>query len=124
MKSGEFFIKPVMAGRFMLDGGAMFGVVPRVLWEKTNPADRNNRISMAMRSLYIDTGERKIIVDSGAGTKLSDKMVNIYQIESEDFSEVLSREGIDPESVTDVISTHLHFDHAGGLTFYDSDGNI
>ena len=124
MKSGDFLLKPVMAGRFLLDGGAMFGVVPRVLWEKSDPADENNRISMAMRTLYIETDGRKIIVDSGAGTKLNDKMLKNYGIECDEFSEVLKGEGIDPEEITDHISTHLHFDHAGGLTYYDSDGEI
>lgn len=124
MKSGEFYLKPVMTGNFLLDGGAMFGVVPKVLWSKTNPADENNRIEMAMRSLYIRTGNRKIIIDSGAGTKLNDKMIRNYGIESEDLSLVLRRQGIEPESITDVISTHLHFDHAGGLTYFDSSGEI
>jgi glyoxylase-like metal-dependent hydrolase (beta-lactamase superfamily II) len=124
MQLGEFFLKPVNAGTLLLDGGAMFGVVPKVLWNKTNPADENNRIDMYMRTLYIEGEGRKVIIDSGAGTKLGDKMIRNYGIKCEEFGSVLTSEGIDPESVTDVISTHLHFDHAGGLTYYGTDGGL
>jgi glyoxylase-like metal-dependent hydrolase (beta-lactamase superfamily II) len=124
MQLGEFALKPVTAGTFLLDGGAMFGVVPKALWSKTNPADEKNRISMHMRTLYIEGNGRRIMVDSGAGTKLDQKMLDNYGIKSTDFRKLLSDEGIDPDVVTDVISTHLHFDHAGGLTYYRSDGEL
>lgn len=124
MVLGDFTLKPVTAGTLLLDGGAMFGVVPKALWSKTNPADDRNRIAMHMRTLYIEGKGHRILIDSGAGTKLDRKMRDNYGIECEDFGTVLRREGIDPESITDVISTHLHFDHAGGLTYYDSGGEL
>ncbi|MDZ7861038.1 MAG: MBL fold metallo-hydrolase [Candidatus Krumholzibacteriota bacterium] len=124
MKLGDFFLKPVTAGTLLLDGGAMFGVVPRALWSKTNPADDNNRIDMNMRILYIEGKGRKIVIDSGAGTKLGEKMVRNYGVRCKDLKYVFESEGLDVESVTDVISTHLHFDHAGGLTRYNDDGEL
>jgi len=124
MRLGEFFLKAVNAGTLLLDGGAMFGVVPKALWNKTDPADENNRIDMNMRTLCIEGKGRKVIIDSGAGTKLGEKMVRNYGIKCEEFGSVLASNGIDPESVTDVISTHLHFDHAGGLTYYDTDKKL
>ena len=108
MRLGGFELKAVDSGHFRLDGGAMFGVVPRVLWEKTDPADENNRISMQMRAL----------------TKLSEKMLRNYQIECLPFREAVENHGIDPDSITDVIATHLHFDHAGGYTYYGDKGEI
>ncbi|HSG27063.1 MAG TPA: MBL fold metallo-hydrolase, partial [Candidatus Krumholzibacterium sp.] len=107
-----------------LDGGAMFGVVPKVLWQKTDPADENNRISMHMRLLYGERDGRRFLIDSGAGTKLDVKMTGNYQIECRPLGDVLSEEGIDPGGITDVIATHLHFDHAGGYTYYGPDGGM
>lgn len=124
MKLGDFFLKPVTAGTLLLDGGAMFGVVPRALWSRTNPADDNNRIDMNMRILYIEGKGRKIVIDSGAGTKLGEKMVRNYGVRCKDLKDLFESEGLDPGSVTDVISTHLHFDHAGGLTRYNEDGEL
>lgn len=124
MRLGGFEFKAVESGHFRLDGGAMFGVVPRVLWEKTDPADDNNRISMHMRALYVEYGGHRLLIDSGAGTKLSEKMLRNYQIECRPFREVVKSYGIDPDSITDVIATHLHFDHAGGYTYYDDKGAI
>ncbi|HMA77236.1 MAG TPA: MBL fold metallo-hydrolase [Candidatus Krumholzibacteriaceae bacterium] len=124
MKLGDFFLKPVTAGTLLLDGGAMFGVVPRALWSRTNPADDNNRIDMNMRILYIEGKGRKIVIDSGAGTKLGEKMVRNYGVRCKDLKDLFKSEGLDPGSVTDVISTHLHFDHAGGLTRYNEDGEL
>ncbi len=121
MKSGNFSFRPVETGVFKLDGGAMFGVVPKVLWSETNPADQNNRIDMAMRALLIETGDHRILIDSGAGDKLGEKMVRNYVIKSERLTSVLEREGIAPESITEVVISHLHFDHAGGFTCRRSD---
>ena len=124
MRLGGFELKAVDSGHFRLDGGAMFGVVPRVLWEKTDPADENNRISMQMRALYVEYGGHRLLIDSGAGTKLSEKMLRNYQIECLPFREAVENHGIDPDSITDVIATHLHFDHAGGYTYYGDKGEI
>ncbi len=124
MRLGGFDLRAVESGRFRLDGGAMFGVVPRVLWEKTDPADGNNRISMHMRALYAEHGGHRLLVDSGAGSKLSEKMINNYQVECGPFAEAVRSHGIDPGSITDVVATHLHFDHAGGYTYYDDKGEI
>ncbi len=121
---GRFEMAAVETGLFRLDGGAMFGVVPKVLWEKTDPADDRNRILMAMRALYATDGERSLVIDSGAGTKLDEKMRDIYAVDSIGLDEALERQGIAPESITDAIATHLHFDHAGGFTREGEDGNL
>jgi len=117
IRAGEYEIRAVDTGRFRLDGGAMFGVVPKNMWEKTDPADDSNRIEMHMRALYAEGGGRRILVDSGAGTKLDDKMVEIYEIECDPLRKVLEDHGIDPDSITDAVATHLHFDHGGGYTY-------
>jgi len=121
---GGFRLQAIETGSFRLDGGAMFGVVPKALWEKTNPADAGNRISMHMRMLYGEKGNRRFAVDSGAGTKLDEKMMKNYEIECGPLGELLLSKGINPEAVTDVIVTHLHFDHAGGYTYFDGDGRV
>ena len=124
IKAGEFEIRAVDTGRFRLDGGAMFGVVPKTLWRKTDPADDRNRIDMHMRALYAEGAGRRILVDSGSGTKLNEKMVDIYEIECDPLRKVLEDHGIDPDSITDAIATHLHFDHGGGYTYYDGSGEL
>jgi len=124
IRAGEFEIRAVDTGRFRLDGGAMFGVVPKALWQKTDPADDRNRIDMHMRALYAEGAGRRILVDSGAGTKLDDKMVDIYEMECDPLRKVLEDHGIDPDSITDAIATHLHFDHGGGYTYYDESGEL
>jgi glyoxylase-like metal-dependent hydrolase (beta-lactamase superfamily II) len=116
---GPFEISVIETGSFRLDGGAMFGVVPKVIWSRTNPADENNRISMAMRVMLVDGNGRRLLVDSGAGTKLGDKMLKNYVIESPGLALALERRGVDPASITDAVATHLHFDHAGGYTYSD-----
>ena len=124
MRLGPFGIRAIETGTFRLDGGAMFGVVPKVLWSKTNPADENNRISMAMRAMLVDGNGRRLLVDSGAGTKLGDKMLKNYVIETPGLAQALGQSGIDPASVTDAIATHLHFDHAGGYTYSDEKSHL
>lgn len=124
MKLGRFECRAIETGTFRLDGGAMFGVVPKVLWSKTNPADENNRISMAMRALYVEGCEHRLLVDCGAGTKLDEKMLRNYEIETPGLGPSLERSGIPPTSVTDAVATHLHFDHAGGYTYYDGNGDL
>ena len=102
-------------GYFKLDGGAMFGVVPKVLWNKNNPADKNNLCSWAMRSLLIEDGERLIIIDNGIGDKQDDKFLKHYYLHGDvDLHSSLAKHGFSTNDVTDVFLTHLHFDHCGG----------
>ena len=106
---------PIIAGNFMLDGGAMFGVVPKSLWTKTNPADSNNMIQMSARCLLIEDGERLILIDAGMGDKQSEKFFGYYCRWGEDSLESsLKKHGFHADDVTDVFLTHLHFDHCGG----------
>jgi len=121
---GRFAMAAVETGLFRLDGGAMFGVVPKVLWEKTDPADEKNRILMAMRALHVTDGESSLLIDSGAGTKLDEKMREIYAIDSTGLREALEHGGIDPDTITDAVATHLHFDHAGGYTYRGESGGL
>ncbi len=121
-------IKPIRGGFFGLDGGAMFGTVPKVLWEKTNPADDHNRISMQTRLLLLVSESRKILIDTGMGSdfvqkhgeKLGSKFAELYGVKGETqiFNE-LQKYGVKASEITDVILTHLHFDHAGGATKHD-----
>jgi glyoxylase-like metal-dependent hydrolase (beta-lactamase superfamily II) len=108
----------INTGSFRLDGGAMFGVVPKPIWQKTNPADDRNRIQMAMRCLLIEDGGRLILVDNGLGHKYEDKFAGLYAVNHEEHTleRSLATLGYSREDVTDVILTHLHFDHAGGST--------
>ena len=102
-------------GYFKLDGGAMFGVIPKVLWNKNNPADTNNLCSWAMRSLLIEDGERLIIIDNGIGDKQDDKFLKHYYLHGDvDLHSSLAKHGFSTNDVTDVFLTHLHFDHCGG----------
>lgn len=118
MKIGPYTISTVEAGNFRLDGGAMFGVVPKVLWNRTNPADELNRIEMVMRCLLIEGDGRKVLVDTGAGNKEGQKFSDMYAIDNSENSLLrsLAARGIQPGQITDVVFTHLHFDHAGGAT--------
>ena len=105
----------IECGNFKLDGGAMFGVVPKPLWEKTNPADGQNRIEMAARSLLIEDGDRLILIDTGMGEKQSEKFFGYYGLWGEfTLESSLKAKGFHPDDVTDVFFTHLHFDHCGG----------
>ena len=105
----------INTGFFKLDGGAMFGVVPKKLWSKTNPPDANNLCSWAMRSLLIEDGNRLILIDTGIGNKQDDKFFSHYHLHGDDSLEKsLKRSGYSKSDVTDVILTHLHFDHCGG----------
>ena len=108
-------IYPIETGNFKLDGGAMFGVVPKSLWQKTNPADSNNMISMSMRCILIEDGDRLTLIDTGVGNKQSDKFFSYYYLFG-DFSldTSLAKYGFHRDDITDVFLTHLHFDHCGG----------
>jgi len=102
-------------GFFKLDGGAMFGIVPKTIWNKINPADENNMCTWAMRCLLIEMGNRLILVDTGIGNKQDDKFFQYFYLHGGDTLEKSIRsKGYSPEEVTDVILTHLHFDHCGG----------
>ena len=105
----------INTGYFKLDGGAMFGVVPKSLWQRTNPADENNLCTWAMRSLLIEDGERLILIDTGIGNKQSDKFFGHYHLHGDDSLDTnLTKLGFHRDDITDVFLTHLHFDHVGG----------
>lgn len=125
MKIGDYKLHSVQTGLFKLDGGAMFGVVPKGLWTRTNPSDEQNRIDMCTRALLLDKGDKKILIDTGIGYKLSEKLNNIYQVDYSKYTleNSLKELGLTNEDITDVILTHLHFDHAGGNTIIDASGD-
>lgn len=113
---------PLNVGNFKLDGGAMFGVVPKSLWSKTNPADHNNMIDIAARCLLIENDNRLILIDSGMGNKQSEKFFNYYYRWGEQGVErALAQYGFSKDDVTDVFLTHLHFDHCGGAVEWNND---
>ncbi|MEX1011448.1 MAG: MBL fold metallo-hydrolase [Balneolaceae bacterium] len=125
---GPFELASVNAGSLLLDGGGMFGVVPKALWEKASPPDKRNRIRMQMRSLLIRSRntDRLYLTDCGAGTKLTPKMAEIYGLDGDRDPLIQSLEelGIEPGDITDLLFTHLHFDHCGGATRYDPSGRL
>ena len=108
-------IYPIETGNFKLDGGAMFGVIPKSLWQRTNPADANNMIEMSMRCMLVEDGDRLTLVDTGLGSKQSEKFFSYYYLFG-DFSleSSLAKYGFHKDEITDVFLTHLHFDHCGG----------
>ncbi|GAA3642325.1 MBL fold metallo-hydrolase [Flavivirga jejuensis] len=113
---------PINAGNLKLDGGAMFGVVPKSLWQRTNPADANNMIDLTMRSLLIEDGNRLILIDTGMGNKQSEKFFSYYHPWGDDTLEgALKANGFHPDDITDVFMTHLHFDHCGGSVQWNKD---
>lgn len=113
---------PVETGNFKLDGGAMFGVVPKSIWNKTNPADANNMIDLAARSLLIEDGNRLILIDTGLGNKQSDKFFSYYyQWGDHTLDGSLKKLGFHRDDITDVFMTHLHFDHCGGSIQWNKD---
>lgn len=113
---------PIESGNFKLDGGAMFGVVPKALWQKTNPADNNNMIDIAARCLLIEDGNRLILIDTGMGNKQSDKFYGYYYLWGNDsIDKSLKTYGFHRDDITDVFMTHLHFDHCGGSVQWNKD---
>lgn len=117
MKLGKFNLSVVSDGKFWLDGGAMFGVVPKVLWNKLNPADEMNRIELGLNCLLIQTPENNILVDTGLGEKIDEKFKEMFRVERDSsLIESLDKIGLKPEDIDFVINTHLHFDHCGGNT--------
>ncbi|MBX3302115.1 MAG: MBL fold metallo-hydrolase [Nitrospira sp.] len=125
MKLGAFEIYPVSDGRFRLDGGAMFGVVPKVLWEKCCPADELNRIPLSVTALLIRADGKNILVDTGLGPKEDETFRRMFAVErTPTILESLKRLGVGPDDIHLVINTHLHFDHAGGNTIKEENGSI
>ncbi|MGZ3692350.1 MAG: MBL fold metallo-hydrolase, partial [Pseudobdellovibrio sp.] len=126
LKIGPYTLHAVPTGLFALDGGAMFGTVPKVLWQKSNPPDELNRIPMEARALLLQSSDRNILVDVGNGSdfvakygeKLGNKFAEMYGVDASGTSLLssLKKYNLKPEDITDVILTHLHFDHAGGAT--------
>jgi len=115
----------INSGYFKLDGGAMFGVVPKSIWQKTNPADENNLCPWAMRCLLIQDGDRLILVDNGIGEKQDEKFLKHYYLHGDDTLEKsLSSHGFTKDDITDVFLTHLHFDHCGGSIERAPDGKL
>ena len=113
---------PIEAGNFKLDGGAMFGVVPKSIWQKTNPADSNNMIDIGARSLLIEDGNKLILIDTGLGDKQSDKFFSYYyQWGDDSLDKSLQKNGFHRDDITDVFTTHLHFDHCGGCVQWNKD---
>ncbi|TCI93242.1 MBL fold metallo-hydrolase [Tenacibaculum sp. M341] len=118
-------IYPIETGKFKLDGGAMFGVVPKSLWERTNPSDANNMIEMTMRCMLIEDGDRLTLIDTGIGNKQSDKFFGYYHLFG-DFSldQSLKELGFHRDDITDVFLTHLHFDHCGGAIQWNNNKTL
>ncbi|MFZ1678102.1 MAG: MBL fold metallo-hydrolase [Saprospiraceae bacterium] len=118
-------IIPIETGRFKLDGGAMFGVIPKTIWQKMIPADENNLCSWGMRCLLIDAGDQRILVDTGLGDKQDDRFFSHYFLHgNETLLSSLHNAGYSPDDITDVILTHFHFDHVGGAVKKDENGNL
>jgi glyoxylase-like metal-dependent hydrolase (beta-lactamase superfamily II) len=114
---GDVRVHILRDGTFALDGGAMFGVVPRVIWEKTDPPDEKNRVTLALNVALIETAGKRILVDTGMGDKWGEKEVLMYRIDrSRTLLGSLRELGFSPKDIDVVINTHLHFDHAGGNT--------
>ena len=115
-KIGNYQLHTVEAGRFRLDGGAMFGIIPKMLWSRHTEADEKNRIPLAMRCLLLEGDGRLILIDNGLGHKYDDKFANIFAVDHDHstMESSLSALGFSPNDVTDVVLTHLHFDHCGG----------
>ena len=130
---GRYEIHTIEAGKFALDGGAMFGIVPKTIWDKTNPGDELNRIDMRLRCLLLIERDEKtkkilrsILIDNGIGTKWTEKLMSIYKIDHTHWflEQELAKKGLKPDDITDVIGTHLHFDHMGGTTTRTSKGEL
>ena len=111
-------------GFFKLDGGAMFGVVPKSIWQRTNPADENNLCSWAMRCLLVETSDRLILIDTGIGNKQSEKFFSYYYLHGDQaLDSSLRKAGFNSDDITDVFLTHLHFDHCGGAIEWNTERN-
>ena len=118
MNIAGYSLYSIETSRFGLDGGTMFGIIPKALWEKEAPSDNDNRIEMVTRSLLLVGHDRKILIDTGNGDKWQEKFKALYNIDTEsiNLTSSLSKYGFTPDDITDVFCTHLHFDHIGGNT--------
>ncbi len=115
----------IETGKFKADGGTMFGVVPKQLWQKKYDADENNLCSIADRALLVDTGDRKVLIDTGIGNKQDEKWLAFHYLHGDDTLEKsLQTRGYKPGDITDIILTHLHWDHCGGALDRNTDGEI
>lgn len=116
MKIGKYNLRFIQTGFFALDGGAMFGIIPKPLWEKSNPPDEKNRIKLGAKSILLESDSKKILVDTGIGSNWDEKFLKIYDVQfhNNNLFDELSKLNIKPDEITDVILTHLHFDHTGG----------
>ncbi|MBA7527495.1 putative quorum-quenching lactonase YtnP [subsurface metagenome] len=124
VKLGQFELSIISDGRFWLDGGTMFGVVPKVMWNKLIPVDELNRVELSLNCLLIETPEGNVLIDTGINDKLKDRFKEIYKMDRDiTFVESLNRMGFKPENIDFVINTHLHFDHCGGNTI-KKDGKL
>ncbi|MCK9280874.1 MAG: MBL fold metallo-hydrolase [Melioribacteraceae bacterium] len=123
MQIGKYKLHKIDTGTFKLDGGAMFGIIPKPLWERTNSSDEQNRTVLAARCLLLESGSKKILIDTGVGTGWDGKFKKIYDYENETgmLEKSLSSLKISPDEITDVILTHLHFDHTGGSTKFENE---
>ena len=123
MQISEYKLYPILTSYFRLDGGAMFGIIPKTLWNRKMPSDDLNRIQMVTRSLLLVSESRRILIDTGNGTKWHDKFKKIYEIDNSEVTleKSLASIGFNTDDITDVINTHLHFDHAGGNTKIEDD---
>ncbi|MCU4177026.1 MBL fold metallo-hydrolase [Carboxylicivirga sp. N1Y90] len=115
----------IETGNFMCDGGALFGVIPKKMWENQYPVNEDNYCNMSLRCLLIDTGDRRILIDTGIGTNQSDKFLSRYFLNGDDnLRDSLKKVGYSFDDITDVLLTHLHFDHCGGCTHFDKNGEV
>ena len=123
MKIGKYELHSIESGTLMLDGGAMYGVVPKPLWERNSPADEKNRIKLTTRHLLLLSDDKKVLIDTGAGKNWNEKFEKIYSVDNNvnDMFPALEKLGVKKEEITDVILTHLHFDHAGGAVLFEND---
>jgi len=121
---GKWKVFAIDSGFFKLDGGAMMGSVPKVLWQETNPPDSFNRIDLSLRCLLVDDGENVVLIESGIGNKNPDKFKEMFAIDHSEYtlSNTLSKYGYSNKDITHMILTHLHFDHSGGALSYDKSG--
>lgn len=122
MQIGKYKLSTIESGNLLLDGGAMYGVIPKPLWEKSSPADEKNRIQLKTRHLILESDTKKILIDTGSGKNWNEKFEKIYGIDYSvnDMFPALEKMGIKPEEITDVILTHLHFDHVGGAVIFEN----
>ncbi len=120
MKIGQYKLYSIETSEFGLDGGAMFGIIPKIMWEKKAPSDHLNRIKMVTRSLLLVSDSHKILIDTGNGSKWTKKYLELYNIDLSMYNidSSLKKYGFTVDDITDVVCTHLHFDHAGGNTIY------